>query len=221
MKHISLSAVLLLMLALLSSAVGAQDDIVNELSRNTITLQNPFNGQPLTVTLLRTLYIIAGAVLLFAGWSAHRLALSMAGFVLGMSFGAALAANFPPLVALIFSIITGAVGALLATFVYYMAVALMGGYIGLLVVGQLLNSVLMYTGGDAWLYYLVGFILGAIVAVLISTEFTMILTAGIGAVMLGNGLNFNMQPWGMLGIVGLFALGLIVQFGISKRVRPA
>ncbi len=217
-QHWQAGLVMLGLLVLEVVSVGAQGgDTIQQIGNSSVSLVNPFTGDQLTVTVLRLIYIVGGLILLFFGWSAYRLALGAAGFVVGASFGASLTANAAPAVALLVTIILGVLGGVLASFVYLLAVALVGGYMGLLLTGQALAMADVATGRSSLLLiYGIGLIVGAGVALALAVELTIILTSGLGAIMLAGGTGLLDRGYGILWTALLFALGVVVQMRIAR-----
>jgi hypothetical protein len=211
-------ALSLLVLLLVAGTVAAQDGgLFGDVVGTRVTLVNPFTGSPMTVTLLRVIYIGAGAVLLLAGWSAYRLALSLAGFAVGASFGASLTAQYGAVSSLIVTVALGMLGGALAYYVYLLAVAAVGGFVGLYVTGQIVVAFsLTLSQWPLQAVYATGVIVGAGLALALAVELTVILTSAVGAVMLAGGTGLINGRFGALWTLVLFAMGVAVQIGIAR-----
>jgi hypothetical protein len=202
-----------------TTAIYAQDGggLLRDAANLRVTLVNPFTGSGITVTVLRIIYVAGGLVLLFAGWSAYRIALGAAGFVVGASFGAGLTANMSPAISLGATILFGVIGGALASFVYLLAVALVGAYIGLLLTGRVLDGVgLGVEGVTLLLIYGGGMVAGAALALALAVELTIILTSAVGAVMLSGGSGLLTTRFGALWTLLLFAVGVGVQIQVAR-----
>lgn len=199
-------------------AVAAQDGgAFGEVAGRRVMLVNPFTGSPTTVTLLRVVYVGAGLVLLVAGWSAYRIALSLAGFTVGVSFGASLMAPYGEVSSLIVAVAVGLLGGVLAYYVYLLAVAAVGGFVGLYVTGRIVTALSIgLTGGPLLAIYGVGVLVGAGLSLALAVELTVILTSAVGAVMLAGGTGLINTRFGALWTLVLFALGVAVQIGIAR-----
>ncbi len=198
--------------------VAAQDavsEITERMTGTEVSFINPFNGEGVTVTVFRVLYVVAGALLLFAGWWAYRWALAVIGFAIGAQFGVAVAANagFNPLLTLVTSLLVGVAFSMLAIFAYFIAVLVFGAYVGALLTGNLLLWLDVAQGAPNYtIFVVIGAVIGGLIALALAFELVVVLTAYLGAVMLTSALNLNAIWW----VVGLFLLGVAVQAGIGR-----
>jgi hypothetical protein len=211
-------------LTLAAVGVSAQDGgLLGGVGQTQVSLVNPFTGTGITVTVLRLIYVVGGLVLLIAGWSAYRLALSTAGFVVGASLGAALTADYGQSVSLIATIVVGMIGGVVAYYVYLLAVALVGAYVGLLVTNQVVTAFELPTEGAAFLLiYGGGLLVGAVAALALAVELTIILTSAVGAVMLAGGTGLVGTRFAAIWVLLLFIAGVVVQmqFARSRDLNP-
>ncbi len=211
-------ALFLLLVLVAVGTVAAQDGgLLGDVGNTRISLVNPFTGSPTTVTLLRVVYIGTGLVLLLAGWSAYRVALSLAGFAVGASFGASLMAQYGTASSLIVTVALGLLGGVLAYYVYLLAVGAVGGFVGLYVTERIITAFsLALTGGPLLAVYALGAIVGAGLALALAVELTVILTSAVGAVILAGGTGLINGRFGALWTLVLFAVGVAVQIGIAR-----
>ncbi|MEM6529593.1 MAG: hypothetical protein AAF653_14945 [Chloroflexota bacterium] len=217
-------AAMALLLPLLPEPALAQDAaqaMEAGLRSTQISLIDPLTGTGYTVTLFRVLYVLAGLLLLFAGWSTYRYALGIAGFVLGSSIGSGLAggAGFGVVLTLVASIVAGAIGVLLATFAYYVAVALFGAYVGYLLTVNIigwLGLAAQFEPTTLLLISVVGAVLGGALALALAFELVIVLTAYIGAIMVASGFGLVDGPNGFVWVIGLLIVGLAVQAGVGR-----
>jgi len=214
----SLRPLLFGLVLLAAVGVAAQDGgLLENVSGTRISLVNPFTGAGITVTLLRLIYIVGGLVLLVAGWSAYRLALSTAGFVVGASLGAALTSEYGEVVSLVGTVLVGFIGAVVAYYVYLLAVALVGAYVGLLLTNLVVTNFELPTEGAAFLLvYGGGLVIGAVVALALAVELTIILTSAVGAVMLAGGTGLVGTRFAALWVLLLFIAGVVVQMQFAR-----
>jgi hypothetical protein len=111
----------------------------------------------------------------------------------------------------------GVVGIMLATFAYYVAIVLFGGYIGYLLTANIVAWAGLSLAGNTFLLVLIiGAVLGAALALALSFELIVVLTAYMGAVILVSGLGLVNSANGFLWLIGLFILGLVVQAAIAR-----
>jgi hypothetical protein len=116
-------------------------------------------------------------------------------------------------------LIGGFIGALMAMFLYYIAVFIVGMYVGVLVIATFAN--LLGATPLSPIVILIGAVLGGFILLALSAEFVIFISALVGAQMLATG--FGLPSEWML----LFAIiGMIVQFSairvynIDLRRRP-
>jgi MFS family permease len=198
-----------------AAAQDATSQITGRMTGTEVSFVNPFNGEGVTVTLFRIVYVVAGAALLLAGWWAYRWALAVIGFTIGAQLGVAVAVNagFNPLLTLVASLLVGVAFSLLAVFAYFIAVLLFGAYLGALLTGNILVWLGVAQGAPNYtLFLLIGAVVGGLIALALAFELVVVLTAYLGAVMLTSALNLNAVWW----VLGLFLLGVAVQAGVGR-----
>jgi hypothetical protein len=206
------------LLVLVAGTAAAQNGgPLRDMVETRVSLVNPFTGSPVTVTLLRVVYVGVGLVLLVAGWSAYRLALSLSGFAVGASLGASLMSQYGTVPSLIVTVALGLLGGVLAYYVYLLAVAVVGGFIGLYLTERILTAFAVgVTGGPLLAVYVVGALVGAGLSLALAVELTVILTSAVGAVMLAGGTGLLNMRFGILWTLILFVVGVTVQVGIAR-----
>jgi len=162
--------------------------------------------------------LVAGGLLLAAGRRLFWLFVAVVGFYGGMNLAARYISN--PTTMIIIGLAIGLVGAALAVFVQRGAV-LLGGFMagGTLLTGSI-SGLLGDPGQAAWLPFLIGGIIGAVLMSVVFDWALTILSALLGAVLvtayLRAMLNFT-QPLGTLLIIVLFLLGVALQRGYLRR----
>lgn len=179
---------------------GTVQDLVNRL------IVPPQNG------VLRLLMLLGGIVLLVAGWRVSNLIVVIAGFLIGALIASSLVTTNEMLVEVAALVIGGLVGALLSYFLYYVAVFLLGAYIGIMLTNALASAVGLVPVSAIAL--LIGGVIGGIVLIGISLEFMILFSALIGAQILV--LIFGLSaPW----LIVLAVLGVIIQLGLMRVFR--
>jgi hypothetical protein len=166
--------------------------------------------------------ILAGGLLIAFGRKLFWLYVALLGFATGLSMSARLFHVQPEWQQLVIGIVFGIVGALLAYFFQEIAVAV-AGFLGGAYVASSLLAVFVNNpaqNGDllAWGLFLVGGIIGAMLAIMLFDWALIILTSLAGALLVMEGLNLPM-PAGWLIAFVLFAIGIILQAGISGLPR--
>jgi hypothetical protein len=167
----------------------------------------------------RVLLVIGGVVLLIAGWRIYEFIIVLAGLLMGASVGLALVGESEMLIQAAALLIGGLIGAALAVFLYYVAVFLIGAYIGIILTGAI--AVALGVDPVSSLVILIGAIVGGLLLLALSMELLILLSALVGAQLLSLGLGLGPE-WTLIFAV----LGVIVQliaarsFGYDIRRRP-
>jgi hypothetical protein len=201
----------LLLMLLLLSACG-----VDAAGNPTIRLFEPLlQGSGFAPTTLRLIYIVIGALLLIVGWRVYDVAIGLAGFLVGASIGYSLFAPPTGTVAdsetlgLVGIIVGGLIGAGLAVILQYIAVFLIGGYLGAIVTSYLWVAMTGTTADPVVL--LIGGLIGGIILVALFFYVAILVTSAVGAVMLAQGLGLG-GTWMLI----IFIVGAIIQFGLAR-----
>ncbi len=166
---------------------------------------------------LRVLVGALGAVVLLAGARLAKPALSMGAFGVGALGGAlaiqALATVAPEVgrpVIIAVAACVGGVGVLIAAHLALKVALIVAGALTGLVAAAALAPVLESVGAPWWSIF-GGPIVGAIALPLLATLVLRVVAAAIGAVLVAWAVGLPTHPWLLLG---LFALGAVVQFGV-------
>ena len=172
---------------------------------------------------LRIPIFLAGLALLLAGlWLAEYI-IAVPGFVIGAIIGAniGITANDGQFgfLSILLAIVAGVFGAWMALALFYLGVFFSGFAIGF-VVGRSISAAI-YNGQDAAIT--IGIVLGifaGILAIALWRHLQIIISAGIGAVLIGETQGFSNRPellilfW-VVGIV--FQVALLILFGPPKK----
>ena len=163
--------------------------------------------------------ILAGALLLVLGRKLFWLYVAILGFATGLSVASRFFQAQPEWVQLTIGIIFGLIGAALAYFFQGIAVAVAGFLAGAYLTLSLAVGPGATPSGDAltWILFLVGGVIGAVLAIMLFDWALIILSSLTGAMMVTEGLNMAGSPVGWLVVAGLFVLGVIIQ---SRLERP-
>lgn len=165
--------------------------------------------------------ILAGGLLIAFGRKLFWLYVALLGFATGLTMSARLFHVQPEWQQLVIGIVFGIVGALLAYFFQEVAVAV-AGFLGGAYVASSLLAVFVNNpqNGDllAWGLFLVGGIIGVMLAIMLFDWALIILTSLAGALLVMEGLNLPM-PAGWLIAFVLFVIGIILQAGIDGLSR--
>lgn len=157
---------------------------------------------------------LLGAALLFFGRSVYWAFVAIVGFLVGAQLADVLLADQSPGLRLLVAIGAGVVGALLAMLAQRIAFALGGLYAG----GYLALSVAHAAGAtdNHLLWFAIGGVIGAILAVMVMDWAIIVLSSLVGAAAIVAAFNLSPGITTILFIV-LAAFGITVQ---SNRLRP-
>ncbi len=162
--------------------------------------------------LARVVLIGGGLILLVAGWRIYEIIILVAGFLMGASLASTLVVSDSALINLAALLIGGLLGAALSAFLYYIAVFVIGVYIGMALTNGLALT-LALTPVSA-LALLIGGVVGGIILVGLSFEFLIVIAALVGAQMLTLGLGLD-AVWTLI----LAVIGVIVQLGLTRAMQ--
>jgi hypothetical protein len=157
----------------------------------------------------RVLLIIGGVILLVAGWRVYDYITVIAGFLIGAMLALALVNTDNTLVTIAALLIGGLIGAALGYFLFYIAVFLIGAYIGIVLTNWLVFQISAAPANPVIL--LIGALLGGLVLIGLSFQFLILLSALVGAQMLTLGLGLD-PVWTLI----LAAVGIIVQLALAR-----
>ena len=163
--------------------------------------------------------ILAGGLLLVLGRKLFWLYVALLGFAAGVTAAQQLFHVEPEWMQLLIGIVLGILGALLAYFFQEIAIAV-GGFFGGAYVATSLLSVFAYAPGQTndvltWTLFILGGIVGAILAVMLFDWALIILTSVAGALLVVEGLSLT-TTWASVVTVVLAILGVVIQAGIQR-----
>lgn len=160
------------------------------------------------------LAIGVGILLLLLGRQLYWIVVGVLGFVAGMTLAEQLVGEQAGLIVLAIAVLAGLLGAVLAVALQSVMVALAGFAIG----GQLAASLFDGAGGSlangvpaAWLPYVIGGIIGAVLVLLAFDWALIVLSSLLGASLVTQPLA-TQRPLGVGIFVAAFAIGVAVQF---------
>jgi Domain of unknown function (DUF4203) len=162
--------------------------------------------------------VLAGLVLLFFGRKLFWLFVGVIGFLAGMRFGAELVKGQPEIVLIAIAVGIGLLAALLAIVLQRLAVAVAGGLAGGILAIRIAAMLGASSESFQWVFFLVGALLTAILVSAVFDWALVILSALIGANLVGELLPFG-HTGQLIGMVVLFVLGVLVQSRISGFAR--
>lgn len=168
---------------------------------------------------IRVLFVVLGVLMLFAGWRIYEFIILLAGVLIGASIATALVPPDDTVLQFAALLIGGLLGGLLAFFLYYAAVFVVGAYIGITLFAAIATAI---TNEPVSAFVLLlGALIGGILLLGLSSELLVLISALVGAQLLTLGLNLP-PVWTFF----FFLFGVIVQiaaarhYGVSLRRRP-
>ena len=163
--------------------------------------------------------ILAGGLLLLLGRKLFWLYVGLLGFATGLTIAQRLFHIEPEWVQLLIGIGLGILGALLAYFFQEIAIAVGGFFGGAYVAAGLLN--LFTTSASpsndvvTWTLFIVGGVVGAILAIMLFDWALIILTSVAGALLVVEGLALT-PAWASVLTIVLAIIGVVIQAGIQR-----
>ena len=167
---------------------------------------------------ISALDIFIGLALLTTGRKIFWLFVGLIGFAAGFHFAPQIWPVESTLVLLLLALGTGIVGAVLAIFFQQLAVVLAGFAAGSYLAVQLLT---LFSGQPQqllWLPYLIGGVLGAVLAFVLFDWALIVLSACVGASLVVQGLHYGLQVEKILFLV-LAALGVAFQISVLSMEK--
>lgn len=166
--------------------------------------------------MIRLVYILSGIALLIAGRRLYWLFVGAIGFVIGVVFTSQIFAGLSDLALGVIALTAGVLGALLALAVQRLALPIAGFLAG----GYILKTLFDALGLNlaAWLPFLIGGIIGAVLVAMLFDPALVVLSALLGASMLINLL--SAERWMNLTLLAvLTAIGITIQFAGMRAKR--
>jgi hypothetical protein len=191
------------------------EEVADELVDITVNLVEDFINRLTTAPksdVVRVIMILFGVLLLVAGWRIYDYIALIAGFIVGALVAMSLVNTTDQLVLLLVALIGGVIGAALGAFLYYIAVFLIGVYVGVVLTNQL--AAILTLTPVLPLVLLIGGLIGGLLMVALSFELLILFSALVGAQMIT--LALGLSPLWTLVIA---VIGVIVQLGLARTFR--
>jgi hypothetical protein len=164
--------------------------------------------------------IVAGIALLALGRKLFWLFVGVAGFVLGFSLATQFFRGQPDWIVLVIALVAGLVGVLLALFLQRFAVGVAGFIAGGYILINLLNALGWQTGQFAWLPFVIGGIIGAVLVLILFDWALIILSSLTGATLIAQAIHFGPLITALAFIV-LIILGVVIQASMMTGREPS
>jgi len=194
---------------------GELVDITVDAGQATVSLIDNFIARLTTSPqsdLMRVILILGGVLLLLAGWRIYDYIALIAGFIVGALVAMSFVNPSDQLVSLLVALVGGVIGAALGAFLYYVAVFLIGVYVGVLLTNGLAATLTLAPVSPFVL--LIGGLIGGLLMVALSFELLILFSALVGAQMIT--LALGLPPLWTLVIA---VIGVIIQLGLARAFR--
>jgi len=163
--------------------------------------------------------ILVGVVLLILGRKLFWVFVGAAGFIAGLNFAESLFTGAQSWTVLAVALIAAIIGAVLAVFLQKVMVAVAGFLIGGYLILELLRAANVVAQQPwAWVTYLAGGIIGAILVTALFDWALIILSSFAGAVLITRNVDLAGSSAGILALA-LLILGIIIQAGLMRKRR--
>jgi uncharacterized membrane protein len=165
---------------------------------------------------MTVLRILLGTLLLLAGRKLYWLFIAVVGFGVGLILMYTLIPQSPTWLLILIGLITGSLCALLAVFLNRLAVALVGFFGGGLLAIQLLANFEISSGNFSWIAFIVGGIIGIILAVFLFDWALIVFSSLFGAILIGSAWE-NPSALVNFFLLVLILIGIGIQAGLMYR----
>lgn len=160
-----------------------------------------------------------GLALLALGRKLFWLFVGVVGFLFGANLAAQYLTDQPNWIVLVVALVVGVVGAIAAMFLQRLAVGVAGFIAGGSLAVSLVEMLGFDPGGLAWLYFLLGGIIGGLLMALLFDYALIGLSSLVGAQMVVEA--FSIDPgFRWLALAALVVVGIVVQGVLLAREEP-
>lgn len=168
-------------------------------------------------------FLLVGLALLLLGRRLFWLFVAVAGFVVGVEAAPYILPHQTELFTLIVALVLGTLGALLAVFLQKIAIGIggfvAGGYLAVLLCAPLLGGVGVHYPG-AWICFVVGGILGAILMIVFFNWALIILSSLQGAHLILRSVTLPHHYFSIF-LIALALVGIFIQAATYRRKKVA
>jgi len=165
--------------------------------------------QPPESQIMQILLVVGGVVLLIFGWRIYDFIVILAGAWVGATLASAAVVTSSVLIEVAAILIGGLIGGVLAVFLYFIAVFIIGMYVGAILTTALAS--LFGLTPVTPLALLIGAIIGGFILLGLSAELVIFISSLVGAQMLTAGLGLTSE-WVLLFTI----VGIVVQFASTR-----
>jgi len=159
--------------------------------------------------------LVLGIILLTTGKKLYWLFVAVIGFIIGLSLTTQYVQLDPPWLVYLVALGAGLIGALLATFLQHLAIALVGFIVGGYGAMYLVGLFGITAQAMTWMAFIIGGIVGLLLVASVFNWALYILSAWSGATLVTEAIGM-MGTVGMVVFFALFVLGMIIQVGLFR-----
>ena len=163
---------------------------------------------------------VVGVIVLLFGRRLFWLCVAAIGFAAGVELAPQFVHEPSPLLALIFAIVLGLVGALLALFLQKLAIALAGFLAGEKFAVALMAAFFVHQSQTHWLTFLIGGVIGALLLLMLFDWALIVISSLLGAYLISGVVSLP-AAGSVLLFAGLMLCGILVQAASLQRTRVA
>lgn len=160
--------------------------------------------------------LVLGVVLLTTGKKLYWLFVAVVGFVVGLALATQYVKLDPAWLVYVVALGAGVVGAVLATFLQHLAIALVGFIVGGYGAYYLFSLLGKNPEPYNWMAFIIGGIIGLFLVASIFNWALYILSAWAGATLITQSIGLQAQL-GLILFFVLFVLGMIIQAGLFRE----
>ena len=161
---------------------------------------------------VQVLMVVTGAILLVAGWRIYNWIIILAGALIGGTIALAAVGNAGVVIEVAAFLIGAVIGGVLGYYLYYLAVFMIGAYIGIVFTTLIAQSLNLLPISPLILIAVA--LIGGIIMLGLSFELLVILASLLGAQLIVVALGLTPAPiW--LGLLVL--LGIVLQISLTRR----
>ena len=167
--------------------------------------------------------LILGIVLLTTGKKLYWLFVGVIGFIIGLALATQYVQLNPPWLVYIVALGAGIIGAILATFLQHLAIALVGFIVGGYGALHLTGLFGINSEPTSWMAFIVGGIVGLLLVASVFNWALYLLSSWAGATLVTEAIGLQATV-GVVVFFALFVLGMIIQIGLFRdqpKKKPA
>jgi hypothetical protein len=159
--------------------------------------------------------LVLGVILLTTGKKLYWLFVAIIGFVIGLGVATQYVQLNPPWMIYIVALGVGVIGAILATFLQHLAIALAGFVVGGYGAQYIAGLLGINTEVNTWMAFIIGGFVGLLLVASVFNWALYLLSGWAGSTLVTEGIGLQ----GTVGLVvffALFVLGVIIQAGLFR-----